>query len=167
MADALEPLLVEMIREAERAVDHQIKDAEESDDKNEHLLGLGVVLIGAEVAGVAYLPGIAASDAASAAFGAAVLFALFGLVAFLDAYVGIWRRSRLRTGLHPAWLATKANDPAWTPTEHLVAAAAAYDEVYATNLGTLERTFRARRVGLAFLFASATFAAGGALYGLA
>lgn len=159
---------MEIVREAERAVDHQVKDAEESDDKNEHLIGLSVALVGAEVAAYAYVrANSTVSGIASYAIPVAIGLALAALMALLDAYVGLWRRGRVVTGPHPAWLALKANDPAWTSTEHMVAVAAAFQEVHAMNTAALGAAAASRRIGLGLLLASTACAAGGALYLLA
>lgn len=160
-----DPLLVEIVRESERVVDHQIKAAEESDDKNEHLTSLGVALVGAEVAAYAYVRGsVPENSSVMIVLPAAIVLALAALTAFLDAYVGIARRIRFHAGPHPEWLAAKANESSWSPNLHLVATASSFARYFNANTASLAAANRSRRLGLALLVASTALAAGGTLY---
>lgn len=162
---APDPFLMEMLREAERDVDHQVARLAELARKTEHLTTVGTALVGAEVAAYAYVAsqGIG-SPVGRSLFVASASAALIALAVLLSTYVGFRHRLGVVVGPGGAWLAAKVNEPAWTPTEHLVALIAAYPRYMDENARILRAVHASQRGALVALLASTALAAGGGLY---
>ena len=161
-------LLAEMLREAERVVDRQVESLRALDAKTEQVLGMGVALVGAEVAGAGYLQGAGDGWSVGDSFLiGAIALAFAGLAVLLDVYVGVRRSSVWLMGPDVAWLSREANDPRWRSVEHYVHVIAALERSHRANGRTLERQSFLRRTAVVLLLVSAFLAAGGAFYLLA
>lgn len=162
-----DPVLREMLREAERAVEHQIHIAAELDDKTEQMITLGVGLVGAEVTAFAYVASRGVAAKGGIVLVAGILAAFVGLVFLLDAYVGLRRRAFFETGPEIGWVVEKANDETWTEDDHLVAVLRTFPGCIRQNAATIDASSAARKAGLFLLLTSTALAAGGGLYALA
>lgn len=107
---------VEISRQMERFVDHQIRASEELDDKIEVLLSLALTLTGG---GVALLRLSAPPEArffTAAPIALGIVLASSSAILLLHGYIGVTRRSapRIHPGADPEWLAGIAGDPSWS-----------------------------------------------------
>lgn len=141
----------ELLREAERVIDHQVRSIERSDSKSAELLRLGV----AALAGGLALAALTAQYAPRAAntlvlflFGAGGVFNLISLLFFLSAYTGFKRHPESHTGPRLSWLVTKANLPGWTLPEHVLSLLVALNSFEEHNVLELIRSADWRRRGL-------------------
>ena len=108
------------MRQMERYVDHQIRAAEELDDKTEQLLTLAIAGIGGGIALSYFVP-----PAPTVLLGGLPPTAILLVLGFLtnlatvfvllDAYVGLApdRAPRIGPGADPEWLAQVTLDPTW------------------------------------------------------
>jgi hypothetical protein len=147
-------LLSEMLREAERGVDQQLKVLEEMDDKSEQLLALSLGTLGAGLALFVFatdrLPGRV--DATfKTLLGLAIVLNLCGLLSFLAGYVGLPGSAERFAGPSPAWLKEKANVAGWRRDEHLVTLIGSYADYFAHNAALGGANRRAHRAGLLML----------------
>lgn len=150
--------LRELLREAERVIDHQIRALGDLDRKSEQMITLGVAALGGGLAIGLLL--VREASGPVGPFVVILLAALANLVAlamFVNAYVGAPRPSEAHVGPSLNWLQQKANDPDWTGERHYISVLADHATYGGHNLGMMKHAARWRRQGLAWL--------GGALIG--
>lgn len=149
--------LAEMLREAERALDHQVRALEEQDDKSEQLITLGVAAIGGGLA-LALIalrePSRPGGLPGPVLFGAASLFNLVAIAMFLNSYIGFFRHVEAHVGPSLDWLKDKSNDPEWSLANHYVSLLSDTANYAKHNLARMLHSTRWRRRGLYWLSAS-------------
>lgn len=159
--------LAEMVREAERVLDHQVRAAERLDERSQQGVALATAALGGALALGSLVAGSAPRSADHlflpllAGGGVLNLFALFQL---LQAHAGLREGGTLRVAPGLAWLDSKAGQRTWTLLLHLrsvIAGARAYEEY---NRRALLETAARRRRGLAALLASLAVYAAAYLY---
>lgn len=144
-------LLGEMLREAERAIDHQVHAVERLDSKSQQLLNLGVAALAGGLA-IATLT----TQIPDKATGTLLLFALLlagllnilALLFFFEAYVGLRHHPELHVGPQLEWLKAKSLDPYWRPIDHFTSILGDYARYYSWNARQIARSAARRRWGL-------------------
>lgn len=152
-----------MLREAERAVDHQVRVMEEQDDKTERVRTLSVAALGGALALATFVRQFAPLDGPFlVVFGAGALANLLALLRFLRAYVALPKARA--TGPDPRWIAEKANESTWSRERHLIALLQNYPAYFDHNAAVLARVVAERLAGLLLLTGSLGAYAAGAIY---
>jgi hypothetical protein len=150
-------LLREMVREAERLVDHQLQAMEELDNKSEQMIKLSVALLagGAALAGFTIRHLVAyAGGAFLAALGVAATLNGTAIVSFVASYVGLRHQTDAHVGPHPRWLKQKPVDEGWTLALHVGSLIQGYADYSDHNVGRMRTSARRRVRGLALLAAA-------------
>lgn len=148
-------LLAEMLREAERVVDRTFRMAEETDDKTEQMMAMGIASLAGGLALASLAAGAERLDGTG--LGLLILAGSVNLLAvhrFLEAYVGLPRSTSLSLAPHPDWLREKAEDADWTAGAHLFALLHQHAAGVRANLKAIEMVVRRRRDGARLLLGS-------------
>ncbi len=162
-----EPFLKELIREAERALDYQVRAFERADGRAEQMLGLAAgALVGGWGAASAALGN--ASGPPPPVFilliGAGSLCTFISLGRLVRAYMGLRERSAVRVGPSPGWLLAEALGPAPALESHRREALRLHADNHAENLAGLFRAEKARAVAVRWLLAGILLFGSGFLY---
>lgn len=153
--DANDDLLREMLREAERDIDHQIRAIEEEDDKTEQSLALAVAVLAGALALASLVAGQGRIDRPfllATAGGAALN--ILALLRLLDAYAGLRQTRSVHVGPRLDWLAEKVRDSGWGFADHLSSLIADYANYHAHNAEVHRDLWRERRRALKTLVAA-------------
>lgn len=111
-------VLREMLRELERILDQQLRAVEEQDDRAEQAVTVAIATLGGGLGLASVVAGVVPTDPMFLLLlGVAASVNLGALHHFLRAYLGIPKA--LQIGPQPAWVRSKARDPAWTMGDHL------------------------------------------------
>lgn len=142
---------------AERLVDHQVRAAEELDDKAEQMIRLAMVTMAGAMSVALFVgqePDIQA-DAVSAVIYAVGLSAnLLAAFLFIHSYVGIGRPIELYPAPSVEWLEAKRDDADWTFHDHLASLISSYAEYSRANVARMTNSAGRRSRGLVWLFAA-------------
>jgi hypothetical protein len=149
-------LLAEMVREAERVIDHQVRAKEAIDAKSQNALTVAIAALGGGLAlGSLVLTRGAPTDAFFlAAIAAGGGLNLGSVLVLLDAYMGLRLRRELAIGPSVAALSERALRDDWTWMDHGTTLLASLAEQYDQNGRAIEAAVARRREGLLLLVGS-------------
>lgn len=155
----VERLLAVMLQDAQRVIDHEVRAIEESDDKTEHLIGLGVAALAGGLGLASLVAGrqeIVLGWGFFAAIGAGGMLNLASLGMFLASYVGLKGNRAAIVGPSLEWLQEKSLQLGWNVQSHYLSLLSqdglpAYSR---SNLARLASAAKLRRHGLYLLSAS-------------
>lgn len=167
MEDDVRPALQEMVRQAERVIDHQMRVWEQLDTKAEQMMRLSLlILAGAVTLATFFLQDstVALDRVFLAVFVGAGLFVVVAILFFVASYTGFREDRRFRVGPSPAWLQRRAHYVGRSPMEHRMASLAAYREYFDANRGGIDLALRSRKRGLIFLVAGILLFVGAFVY---
>lgn len=162
-----DPLLWEILREAERAIDHQLTVLADLDERTGEMVKLGVATLGGGLVALAFLvdrAGVPESGSVRAAVVVCIVLNLMALMFFLDVYVGVFRRHQRQAGADPQWLAERANDPTWRIDQHFLEVVAGHGTYFRENARLMATSAKSRRAGIVLLVAAVIGYMGVALY---
>lgn len=143
-------VLRELLRQAERVLDHQARGMEEQDDKTEQPLALGVATLGGGLALATWVTQVGGSDLFfGLLIAAGALVNLVSLPTLMGAYLVL--PLTLQVGPHPRWLAEQARDLETVLREVLLDLVETGPAYYEMNANALIRTSRERGRGLRLL----------------
>lgn len=166
-----EPLLAEMVREAERVLDTQADSFRQLDGKSQQSIAMGLASLGGLLALTTFAMeklGASLNWSTWLLFSLAGTFNLAALYLFIDAYIGL-KPAKGRQAVVPAldWLQEKSTRPDWTLESHYLSVLSEFPRCYALNQKVIEAKIRRRRQGLKFLFIALVLAAGATLFMMA
>ena len=150
----MDGVLAEMLREAERAVDQQLKVLEELDDKSEQLLAVALATLGSGLALVTFASGREAlllDPSFRGLVGLAIVSNLCALLAVLRGYVGAGQGRERFAGPSPRWLKEKANLSDWTMERHQVTVIGGFADWFDHNAALMDAQRRTHRLGVLVL----------------
>lgn len=155
---AVEPGVLGLaLRQSERVIDHQVRTAEEADDKSEQLIALGISVLGGALFLVAFL-GEGLPLGARASFLGAIAAALglngASILLFLWAYHGFRRGSERHVGPDPGALTAVANDPTATVSKFTAKLLRSYADYFRYNSRRMANAARRRLAGIYALLAA-------------
>lgn len=146
-----------MVGGAERLIDHQVRAAEELDDKAEHMIKVAIATIGGALTVALFVgqePDIDATTPSAILFGIGLVMNLAAIVWFIDSYVGLRKPLEMYPAPDIGWLDAKRADPDWDLEVHLESLISSYSQYAKSNVAKMEQSARKRRAGLYLLFAS-------------
>lgn len=157
-------LLREMVREAERVVDHQARLWEGLDAKAEQLMRLALLTLAGAVALATFflqVQDIPLDETFLFLFLAGGLLVVLAVLFIVSSYVGIRSDRRFDVGPSPAWLVERSSHRNSTLEVHLGKVLETYEEDFATNRRRMDLVARSRRWGVLMLvWGTAVYAAG-------
>lgn len=160
-------VLAEMLREAEKIVDHQVQAIEEMDDKAEQMIGIGIGTLGGGLALAAFLAdrtGVTGIVAPYSAVAIPLSLSVAAILFFLESYIGILNPRSAAVGPDLRWIREKSNDSGWGLKDHYLSVLAAYPNFYDANMKKMEHSVTWRRRGLFVLMIAVASYAVGAYY---
>ncbi len=162
-----EALLQELIREAERALDFQVRAFERADGRAEQMIGLATgALVAGWGVGSALMGGRGGSPPALylALRAAGSLPTLISIGRFVGAYLGVREHSAIRIGPTPEWLFAEAGRSATGLEDHQRRALQIHADNFVENLQGLSAAVRERDRGVRWLLAGALLFGSAFLY---
>lgn len=160
-------LLSELVREAERVLDHQVRVWEELDGKAEALMRLGLATLAGAVALATFFlqePAVRLGTVFLAIFVAAGFLVVLSVLFFLASYVGLRTDRRLGVGPSPVWLERQAQRPANGLAAHHEAVLAVHRTDFESNRRRMDLAVESRRRGSLLLTAGVLLYAAGFIY---
>ncbi len=145
-----------MAASAERLLDHQIRAAEELDDKAEQMIRLAIATMAGAITVALFVgqePAIDADPLAAIIFGVGLVANLLAAFLFVHAYVGVGRPVELYPSVSAQWLLEKKQDDTWTVEDHLSSLVTSYAAYAESNVKKMERSAGRRTRGLFCLLA--------------
>lgn len=159
--------MAELIREAERALDLQVRAFERGDSRAEQMIGLASAALvagaGAVSAAVAGTTGPLPWPPILLSFAGSVS-TLLSIGLFVRAYLGLRDQPKLRAGPSSEWLLSESRTPGTSLVGHWRTALQVHADSYTENLVSLDSALRARRLGLRTLVAGVLLFAGALFY---
>lgn len=149
-------MLREMVREAERVIDHQVRVWEGLDAKAEQLMRLALLVLAGAVALATFFvqrPGVPFDAVFLAIFLGAGLLVVFAILYLLASYAGFRSDRRLSVGPAPAWLVDRSTRSDPSLRDHLRAVLETYRDEYEENRRRMDLAAESRMCGLALLVA--------------
>lgn len=160
-------VLREMVREAERVIDHQARVWEGLDGKAEQLMRLALLALAGAVGLATFLlqmRDVHLDEVFLALFLAAGFVVVLATLFFVSAYAGIRSDRRFDVGPAPAWLAERSHRRNPALGAHLREVLATYDEDYEANRRRMDLVARSRKRGVLMLVAGIAVYAVGFIY---
>lgn len=149
--------LARLVRQSERAIDHQVRALEELDDKIERMMTIAVSAIGVALAlatVVFQAPTLAPGPAFEGSLLAGIVLNLAALLSLYDGYVGLLRRIEFHVGPRPDTWNRRLKDASWNEEAFLRGMLASSAEYFRFNARTETRKQAARRLGVYLLLLS-------------
>lgn len=147
-------VLREMVREAERVIDHQVRVWERLDAKAEQLIRSALLTLAGAVALATFFlrqSEVLLDGLFLLLFLGAGLSIVLALLFFIASYAGFRSDRRLGIGPSPRWLADQAVRSEDSMADHLTAVLATYREDFRGNRAAMDLALRSRQRGLAAL----------------
>jgi hypothetical protein len=143
-----------MVDGAERLIDHQVRAAEELDDKAEHMIKVAIATLGGALTVALFVgqePEIDATRSSALFFGVGLLLNLAAVVSFIDSYIGFRRPLELYPAPDIGWLNEKRSTVGWNLEVHLESLLSSYANYSESNVTKMEQSAQKRRAGLYIL----------------
>lgn len=157
MDDASE-LLLEIQRQSERVIDHQLRASEELDRKLEHLSTLGVASVGGGFAIGAFLTTQAEPSAVQfAPLLVGVLLNVVAIAYFMRGYGSLKESIEIGAGPDPSWLAEKAREPGQPMGSHVLVVIRGLAQAFEENRQVVAFVSAQRKKGARLLLGGVGF----------
>lgn len=140
-------MLREMVREAERAIDHQVRALENLDGKGAQTVTAAQAALAGAVALVAFVIGQAPGPVeplTMVLFAAGAVANVVALVAQMGSARGRTVHDQVRVAPHHAWIEEKAKEQAWELERHLLSVLEGLARYAEGNLALMEIAARRR-----------------------
>ena len=146
-------LVLEMLREAERVLDHQVRALESQDHKTSQMMPLEIGMLGAALALRTFAAQSRVADVPFAILLTVSAVANLGALVFLlDAYIGLSSRRYVHVGPRLGWLAEKVLEDEWTMEDHCASLLADFRDYFTHNKLVFARVAEVRRHSFVALF---------------